>query len=346
MNRVLVANLDYEFGLQPKPRKLPKQLSRRLGKTATVLRVFSPDVLVVPFPFNQNWIVPQDGLMMPNVRQLKSVSTDDDQVMYWAQEEEPSLESFSHNFSNSYSETAWHCPRTSVANARKANDKVFCHELQRKLGTQLPKSKIILHQDQLQELGEYPSWVLKSRYGVAGRNRVLGRFKITEQQEVAIQKLLQESEALILEPWLQRTQDYGVTGFLSPDRVWHTRVHTLKVDGRGTFCGIDTDQDAIDSAITEELTKAFHQVGEILLQEDYVGPFGIDAFTYQGENGDTHIHPVTEINARMTFGHVAQAYSDAFERPVELNFGHHPAPENAVLITAPDEIDPSMCWLV
>ena len=163
---------------------------------------------------------------------------------------------------------------------------------------------------------------------------------------MTIKKLLQESEALILEPWLTRIQDYGVTGFLSHDGICHTRVHTLKVDSRGTFCGIDTDQDTIDSAITEELTKAFHQVGKILLQEHYVGPFGIDAFTYQGESRDTHIHPVTEINARMTFGHVAQAYADVLERPVELNFGHHPAPENAVRITAPDEIDPSMCWLV
>ena len=167
--------------------------SRRLGKTATVLRVFSPDILVVPFPFDQDWIVPQDGLMMPNVRQSKSVSIDDDQVMYWAQEEEPSLESFSQNLSNSYSESAWHCPRTSVASARKANDKVFCHELQQKLRFQLPKVKSFSTKTSFRNL-EVPFVGSQSRYGVAGRNRVLGRFKITEQQEVVVKNYFKKAK--------------------------------------------------------------------------------------------------------------------------------------------------------
>jgi|GEM_PF-3750464 len=344
MTRTLVANLDYEFELQSKPSKLQKPLIRRLGKMATILRVFSPQLLITRFPIDLKWFSEVDKLSIPKVSHSQTVPKDS-QVMYWAQSKEPSDATCAEIDLVSYQETAWRCPRASIIASRKANDKVFCHDLQKQLGVQLLGSKKIHNIRDIEQLREYPSWIIKSRYGVAGRNRVLGRYEASDAQKNAIQKMIQQSETLILEPWVTRIQDYGVTGFLGHDNIFYARVHTLKVESQGTFSGIDTQEESIDKEIVILLTQAFRQIAHALQKENYIGPLGVDAFTYRGTDGKTHLHPVTEINARMTFGHVAQAYSEAFERPIELGFGNS-VPQQATIIAAPSDSDSTSYWIV
>ncbi|MEE2903142.1 MAG: hypothetical protein VYC39_12490 [Myxococcota bacterium] len=344
MTRTLVANLDYEFELLSKQSTLPKALLRRLGKTATILRVFSPQLLVTPFPIELNWFSEVKDLSVPRVIQSQTVPKGSE-VMYWAQSKEPSNAICTDIDVASYQETAWRCPRASVVTSRRANDKVFCHDLQKQLGIELPQSKKINHIGDIEQLRDYPSWVIKSRYGVAGRNRLLGRYEANDTQRKALEKMIQQSETLILEPWMTRIQDYGVTGFLTHDNIFHVRVHILKVESQGTFSGIDTKDGSIDKQIVSVLTEAFGQIADALQKGNYIGPLGIDAFTYRGTDGRIHLHPVTEINARMTFGHVAHAYSEVFARPIELGFGES-VPNEATIISAPSDSDSTNCWIV
>ena len=46
---------------------------------------------------------------------------------------------------------------------------------------------------------------------------------------------------------------------------------------------------------------------------DYRGPFSIDAFIYK-ENNKIHFQPLSEVNARMSFGLVARAWAEQTNR--------------------------------
>ena len=343
MTRTLVANLDYEFGLQTKSYTPSKALRRRLSKTATVLRVFSPDIVITPFPVDLDWIPENDQFPTPEFRHAMSFP-DESSVAYWAQSENPPSERPNTEQLVSYCDAVWHCPRSSPKITQHANDKFFCHTVQRQLGLMLADSKVLCHADELEQLQDYPSWVLKSRFGVAGRNRILGRNYPNDSQLSAIKRMFQHSGSLILEPWVNRIKDYGVTGFISSETSQHIRVHSLKVDNQGTFCGIDTNSTAIDASIASELIDVFKKVAALLINEKYAGPMGIDAFTYLSANGQTKLHALTEINARLTFGHVAQGYDEFLGRPIELNFGRS-IPKNVTIIATPDSTDATSCWI-
>ena len=63
------------------------------------------------------------------------------------------------------------------------------------------------------------------------------------------------------------------------------------------------------------------EVGEALEQDGYRGPFGIDAFIHRLPDGTARLHPLGEINARMTFGLVARALVDRVREPLGLDPG-------------------------
>lgn len=70
-------------------------------------------------------------------------------------------------------------------------------------------------------------------------------------------------------------------------RFWHGRTTSL--------------QENLD----EYLTRTARFVGEKLVQQGYAGPFGIDAFVFQSNNGSLKLFPLIEINPRYTMGRIA-----------------------------------------
>ena len=98
------------------------------------------------------------------------------------------------------------------------------------------------------------------------------------------------------------------------------------------------------------------RVGSQLAQDGYRGPFGIDGFVYRGSDGQTRVHPLCEINARLSFGFVARALARHREAgAVTLRLGSGPIPRSPpaqdrsariipLLDPAPD--DPTSAWLV
>jgi hypothetical protein len=55
------------------------------------------------------------------------------------------------------------------------------------------------------------------------------------------------------------------------------------------------------------LTATADRVAHALREAGYRGPFGIDAFRWRDAAGAVHLHPLCEINARLTFAHIAHA---------------------------------------
>ena len=103
-------------------------------------------------------------------------------------------------------------------------------------------------------------------------------------------------------------------------------VHGQRVDAKGQFAGIDL-QPVLSEAERDRLLETVESVAAALRRAGYAGPFGIDAWRYRQDGGGEILHPLGEINARMTFGLVAWTLAGRVEGAVRLLFGRHlPSP--------------------
>lgn len=165
-------------------------------------------------------------------------------------------------------------------------------------------------------LGPEDSWVAKAPWSASGRERLKRRGRVLAgEQRTFVQKLLSRYGALVVEPWMKRIADFGVAGIVG-DHIDSSLVfpaHRLHCDAGGVFRGIRIDPEgsrALLGSHQHALAESANQVLGALHQRGYRGPFGIDAFLYD-EGGASKLRAVCEINARITFGHVAWATAEA-----------------------------------
>ena len=103
---------------------------------------------------------------------------------------------------------------------------------------------------------------------------------------------------------MDRVADFGVSAFLTASDLRIVGVHGQRVDAKGQFLGIDLEPN-LSPTDRDRLLATTAAVAASLRRAGYVGPFGIDAWSYRKEDGSIALHPLGEINARMTFGLVA-----------------------------------------
>lgn len=231
--------------------------------------------------------------------------------------------------------------------AARVNDRRFCLELARRLGRSLPGARTVRSVEEL--AGHLRSgacavaggaWVAKAPWSAAGRHRVIGTGTDADSLRDdgplrrRLERLLERSGALVVEPWVPRRADFGAVGLVLADvRVEALGAHRLEVDRRGAFTGLVLER--LDPAEEAALEETLDQVGRGLAGAGYVGPFGIDGFTWTDPAGASHVHPLSEINARSTFGLIARALvartalRAGAERPgaVALRFGRRTGAE-------------------
>jgi hypothetical protein len=134
---------------------------------------------------------------------------------------------------------------------------------------------------------------------------------------------------------MNRTADFGVSALLDRSELRIVGVHGQKVDVKGQFAGIDL-QPVLSKAERARLLETVEAVAATLSGAGYAGPFGIDAWRYRREGGDEILHPLGEINARMTFGLVAWALAERVDGAVRLRFGRSlPVAEDKTASTVP-----------
>src|SRR5258705_10086180 len=121
---------------------------------------------------------------------------------------------------------------------------------------------------------------------------------------------------------MNRTADFGVSALLDQSSLRIVGIHGQRVDIKGQFAGIDL-QLVLSEAERARLLETVESVGAALQRKGYAGPFGIDAWKYRKENGEEILHPLGEINARMTFGLVAWAIAERVEGIARLCFGRN-----------------------
>lgn len=161
-----------------------------------------------------------------------------------------------------------------------------------------------------QDLGP---WVLKAPHGAAGRDRVLlTSARATPATRAHVQSALAAWGGGLLEAWLVRHEDAGAIGIVTDTAVVPGPVHRLVTGADGRFRGIARLRPSgPPTPLAAALARWLPLVGARLQAAGYRGPYGIDGYAGRDAQGEAHIVAVGEVNARMTFGHLAACLFEA-----------------------------------
>lgn len=229
--------------------------------------------------------------------------------------------------------------------AKAANDRRVAAALAHELHIALPGARVI---ESLAALDAHLAqaaparWVCKAPWTAAGRDRAFGEGAgIGAEQRVYIGRLLERFGAVLFEPWLDRVLDIGVCAELDrAGRLTGEAPHTLLSDPRGAFVGIDLAPPPLPAADRDLLARTLDASGRALHALGYAGPLTLDAFVYRAGEAQ-RLHPLCELNARHTFGHVARALARRYGTRT-LGFGV--APPGARVLVGPGDGDPTTAW--
>lgn len=195
----------------------------------------------------------------------------------------------------------------SIEVVRRVSSKLFSHSLERELGVGVRDAAVVDSMESLAAaLGAVSprpddKWVVKSPFGFAARERVLGRGPaVDERAGKWAARRFAAGERLLVEPWLDVVREYGVPMVVgSGGEVEIAGFSDLQTNRAGAAEGYWIGR-PIAREVTDELTKVANEVGRRLATEGYAGPAGIDALEHAGG-----LRPLVEINARWTMGHAA-----------------------------------------
>jgi hypothetical protein len=316
---------------------LPEPVMRKISAAATLLRVFAQsddDVLWTPRPVDPTRM-PDVGWWMPRVR-LESGPFPASADLWWGEPSEVAAR-VNHRFFAWDAKVRIRHPRLPGASLIRSLE-----DLDRAVGD-------------LQDLDVAAEWVAKAPLSAAGRLRVRGNCGATEvNATIQARRLLELYGLLVFEPWMHRVADFGVGGSVdSSARVEVHGIHGLVVDAAGRFLGIAERAAALDAERGVSIGSVTAAVGGALRDAGYRGSFGVDGYVYRSET-DLAVHCVSEINARMTFGQVANRILDmsretsevaAHAESLVLRFGRGAPPPDSIPLLLPGEGDDTSAWL-
>ncbi len=308
--RRILANLLWEDDLARRRTTPSRAVLATVSGLATLLRAFAHegDRLWTPAPVDPERVLEAPGLPRPilesgPLQELPPV----DEVLAWG---------------------------ADSAIAAAVHHRAFCLQVAGELGCALPEARMVeslAELDRLLSSSRAPrSWVLKAPLSASGRDRYIERAgpEISDlKSRRTLEGLFEHHGPLLFEPWMDRTADFGVAALLTESGLRIVGIHGQRVDVKGQFAGIDL-QPVLSGAERDRLLETVEAVAAALRRAGYAGPFGIDAWRYRNDRGVELLHPLGEINARMTFGLVAWTLAGRVEGAVRLLFGRHlPAPE-------------------
>ncbi|OYT71908.1 MAG: hypothetical protein CFK52_06630 [Chloracidobacterium sp. CP2_5A] len=188
----------------------------------------------------------------------------------------------------------------------RVNSKAYSHALERELGLADARARLVVSEAELaaQVAQACPRaddlWVVKHPYGVAARERVLGRGPALPPAAAAwCRRRFADGDTLLFEPWQPAIREYGACGFIdAAGDATLLGVSRPLMNGAGTLIGYELTP----SPAPELVRRVGSEVGARLAAEGYRGPWGCDALEHA-----RGWRPLLEINARWTVGFLALA---------------------------------------
>lgn len=317
MRRLIVGNLLFEEELARRSTP-PREVLATASRMATLLRVFAregdrlwtpalPELPEIPG-------LPRPVLESGPLRDLDPA----DEVLAWGESPEvaalrtrkrepaASLDAPLHDL-------LWRLPVAPPEVVARVHHRFFCLRVAEELGCALPGARIV---ESLADLDRVlashdapPAWVVKAPLSASGRSRFIerdGPAISSEKARRTVERLFDRHGPLLFEPWMDRVEDFGVAVLLTENEARMVSFHRQLVDRKGQFAGIELEAE-LSPAEAERVEGVVSGVSSALRREGYVGPFGIDLWRYRRADGEVVLHPLGEINARMTFGLVARA---------------------------------------
>jgi uncharacterized ferritin-like protein (DUF455 family) len=164
--------------------------------------------------------------------------------------------------------------------------------------------------------------VVKQAFGVAGSNALrLFESELLETQRRWMENAFAQKRELVVEPWLERVQDFSVQLEMTAEGLKLCGFTGLVNDARGQFMANFAESHHhkripakvvsrfrepadISGRLLEFYDDIFARLETELRAVDFTGPVGIDAFVYRDADGGVRLKPVVEINPRYTMGRV------------------------------------------
>lgn len=149
-------------------------------------------------------------------------------------------------------------------------------------------------------------WLVKRPLSFAGRGRRrMSLARLSEADTNYLRASLQGGEGLLVEPWIERSQDYAIHGQLGSDgSVVFGAATVQRIDEHGAWQGsqlagpqeLPAEERALLEAEAARAAQALRAAG-------YYGPFNLDAFAGRDPQGRAVFQPRCEINARYSMGY-------------------------------------------
>jgi hypothetical protein len=164
--------------------------------------------------------------------------------------------------------------------------------------------------------------VVKQSFGVAGSHALrLFEPELLPAQLRWLEHAFARNQELVVEPWLERLQDFSVQLEMTPQGLKRCGFTGLVNDARGQFVANFAEahhHQRIPAAVVSRFGRLADISGRLLefydavvarLESelravDFIGPLGVDAFVYRDAAGGVRLKPVVEINPRYTMGRV------------------------------------------
>lgn len=154
-------------------------------------------------------------------------------------------------------------------------------------------------------------WLIKKSDGMSGR----GHIKVIAAELPALRERLEKSlsQGVVVEPLYQRTRDLSALWLAEEKRfIYYANMIDDRFQWRGTILESST-LDSVPSG-TGDWASYLGELQGFVGERGYHGPFSVDAFFYQTNDGDK-FHPGSELNPRKTMGWVSYQLWEKHKAP-------------------------------
>lgn len=198
----------------------------------------------------------------------------------------------------------------------QANSRRLSFQLECELNAGLPGSmEIATLKDCLKSLASFGAedhWVIKSEFGMSGRERLVGRGPtLSSNQQGWAVKRLGSGRRLFLEPWVESLGEAGLE-FEVPrpgdGEPYCVGVAPMLTDKSGTYRGSRFDSSYDPSLDWSKAVETGLLAAKRIQSLGYFGPLGIDAMWYLDHDQIPKLRQLQDINARWTMGRLSLGF--------------------------------------